>query len=423
MTYSRVAENLSVALESLRTHKVRTGLTVLGIVIGVTSVISVAAIITGLNGFIAQRVENMGSRTYFVMRFSPALRLGRQPEAMRRRKYLTPSDAEFLRENARTIDIATVFTSRPSTPGELNANEANDISYEGERVERIFLRAVEPDHAIAIPLFAVSQGRFIANFDLERSRDVVVLGDAIAAALFPRVDPIGKIVRLNGKLMEVIGVLEKDPGLFGGPGLDQVACIPLSTFRKYYPETKEYFIAFTAARSVDPSVAVNEVTELMRRLRRVPHNAENDFDIFSPDFLTDLWNNLTGALVLLTAVISSVGLLIGGVGVMNIMLISVTERTAEIGVRKAVGARASDIRVQFLLEAMTLSVTGGGIGLAIGAMIAFLVRTFIPSVPATLSAFWVTLGLGISIGVGLLFGYYPASRAAGLDPVDCLRYE
>ncbi len=423
MTYARVAENLSVAWESLRTHKVRTGLTVLGIVIGVTSVISVAAIVTGLNGFISKRVEDMGSRTYFLMRFSPALRLGRMPEAMRRRRYLNPGDAEYLRANAGTIDIATVFSSRPSTPGELRPDEANDIRYEGERVERILLRAVEPEHALAIPLFAVSQGRFISTYDLSRSRDVVVIGDAISGALFPHVDPIGKTVRVNGKRMEVIGVLEKDPGLFGGPGLDQVACIPLTTFRKYYPEAKEFFVAFTAARDVDPAAAVNEVTELMRRLRRVPHSAENDFDIFSPDFLTDLWNSLTGALVLLTAVISSVGLLIGGVGVMNIMLISVTERTAEIGIRKAVGARASDIRVQFLLEATTLSVVGGGIGLAIGAIIAFLVRTFIPSVPATLSAFWVTLGLGISIGVGLLFGYYPASRAAGLDPVECLRYE
>jgi putative ABC transport system permease protein len=423
MTYSRAAENLAVAWDSLRAHKVRTALTVLGIVIGVTSVISVAAIISGLNGFIAQRVENMGSRTYFVMRFSPSLRLGRMPEEMRKRRYINPSDAVFLRENARTIEIATVFTSRPSTPGELRPEEANDIRYESERVERIILRAVEPDHAVAIPLFAVSQGRFISNYDLERSRDVVVIGDAIAAALFTRVDPIGKTVRVNGKLMEVIGVLEKDPGLFGGPGLDQVACIPLTTFRKYYPETKEYFIAFTAARGVDPTIAVNEVTEIMRRLRRVPHNAENDFDVFSPDFLTDLWNSLTSALVLLTAVISSVGLLIGGVGVMNIMLISVTERTAEIGVRKAVGARASDIRVQFLLEAMTLSLAGGAIGLAVAALIALLVRTLVPSVPATLSVFWVTMGLGISIAVGLLFGYYPASRAASLDPVECLRYE
>ncbi|MEZ5402589.1 MAG: ABC transporter permease [Bryobacteraceae bacterium] len=423
MTWGRLTENLSVAWESLKAHKVRTGLTVLGIVIGVTSVISVAAIITGLNGFISHRVEQLGSRTYFIMRFSPALRLGRMPEAMRKRKYLNPSDAAYLREYARTIDVATVFSSRPSTPGELKPDEANDISYGGERVERVVLRAVEPDHAVAIPLFAVAQGRFISEYDLERSRDVAVLGDAIAAALFPRVDPIGKQIRVNGKLMEVIGVLEKDPGLFGGPGLDQVACIPLTTFRKYYPETKEYFIAFTAARDVDPSIAVNEVTELMRRLRRVPHGAENDFDVFSPDFLSDLWNSLTSALVALTAAISSVGLLIGGVGVMNIMLISVTERTAEIGVRKAVGARASDIRVQFLLEAMTLSVAGGAIGLGIGATIAFLVRTLIPSVPATLSAFWVAMGLGISIGVGLLFGYYPASRAAGLDPVECLRYE
>ena len=252
---------------------------------------------------------------------------------------------------------------------------------------------------------------------------MVVLGDAIATALFPSTDPLGKVVRVNGRLMEVIGLMEKDPGLFGGPGADQVAVIPLGTFHKYYPEVRELLIAFIVDERAETGPAVNEATEAMRRVRRVPHNDENDFEIMSPEFLNNLWNQLTGALVLLTGVISSVGLLIGGVGVMNIMLISVTERTAEIGIRKAIGARKSDIRAQFLMEAMTLSGAGGLIGMVCGAAVAMLVRWLVPFVPATLSYLWAALGVTISVGIGLFFGYYPASRAANLDPVVCLRYE
>lgn len=423
MTRAELQENLFVALDTLRAHKIRSFLTVLGIVIGVTSVISVAAIIQGLNGFISKRVEAMGSRTYFISRYSITSSFGRIPEKIRRRKYLNFSDADYLRAACPSLEIVTPFSSRPGSPGSFASDQANDVRYGAERVERIILRGVEPEHAIAIPLFAVSQGRFISRFDEDHAREVVVLGDAIAGSLFPQVDPIGKTVRVNGRLMDVIGVLEKDPGLFGGPGLDQIAAIPLSTFRKYYPETHDVFIAFTVRQGVDTGAAINETIEAMRRLRRVPYGGENDFELFSPDFLSNLWSQLTGALVVLMAVICSVGLLVGGIGVMNIMLISVTERTSEIGIRKAIGARRSDIRAQFLMEAMVISFLGGAIGVTAGALISLMVRLLVPGVPATLSYFWVTLGVLISVGVGLFFGYYPASRAANLDPITCLRYE
>jgi len=272
-------------------------------------------------------------------------------------------------------------------------------------------------------LFDVAYGRFISRYDLEHARQVVVIGDAIASALFPNLDPVGRVVRLNGKLYEVIGVFEKDPGLFGGPGVDQFAVIPLTDFRRHYPEVREVFIAFSVAPEANPAQVRNEVIEAMRRLRRVPYHEENDFEVVSPDFLTNLWNQLTAALFILTGVISSVGLLVGGIGVMNIMLISVTERTQEIGVRKAVGARRSDIRVQFLLEAMALTLVGGAIGLLLGMGVAFAVRSLVPSVPATLSYFWMGMGVLISAAVGIFFGYYPANRAANLDPIVCLRYE
>jgi putative ABC transport system permease protein len=420
MTRAEFRENLLVALDTLRTHKVRSGLTVLGIVIGVTSVISVASIIEGLNRSIQERVESIGSRTYFLSRI-PFAMLGRMPEKIRRRKYLQYSDAQFLREAVPSLDFVTAFENRPSF-GERTTGP-NEIRYQSERVDRLLVRGVEPEYWQAIPLFSVAQGRFITRYDVDHARPVAVIGDAISTSLFPQSDPMGKTVKLNGRPYEVVGVFEKDPGLFGGPGVDQFAVIPLTNFRKCYPEIRDVFLAFSIQREANLEQARNEVIEAMRRLRRVPRDAENDFEVISPDFLSSLWNQLTGALVILTGAISSVGLLVGGVGVMNIMLISVTERTSEIGVRKAIGARRADIRAQFLMEAVVLTFAGGAIGILAGAAVAWAVRTVLPSVPATLSFLWIALGVAISIGVGLFFGYYPASRAANLDPIVCLRYE
>jgi putative ABC transport system permease protein len=419
MNRLEVKENLLVALDTLRSRKVRSALTILGIVIGVTSVISVAAIIQGLNGFIAQRVQRLGSRTMFVLRIpagtSPFQRL---PERIRLRRYLQMDDAQYLKEHCRTLAIATPFMNRIDF-----GNTVDSIRYGDAHVERFFLRGVEPEYGQALPLFSVAQGRFISAYDAEHSRSVVIIGNAIAESLFPLVDPIGKTVRLNGRPYEVIGVFDRDPGLFSGFGVDQFAAIPLTNFHKNYPQIKEVFITVSVRDGVAMAVARDEVTEAMRRRRHLPYNKENDFDIADPDFLSNLWNQLTGALALLTGVISSIGLLVGGIGVMNIMLISVTERTQEIGIRKAIGARKSDIRVQFLLEAITLSGLGGIIGIVLGAAIALAIRTLVPSIPATLSILWISLGVAISVGVGLFFGYYPADRAAKLDPIVCLRYE
>ncbi|MFN3326501.1 MAG: ABC transporter permease [Bryobacteraceae bacterium] len=420
MTSAEFRENIQVALTTLRANKVRSGLTIIGIVIGVTSVISVAAVIEGLNRYIQDKVESFGSRTYFLSRIPAGPRFSRLPEHIRIRKHIQYSDADRLREFTRNVETITIFGTRAIFFGPDNNNV---VRYGSESVERIFLRGAEPEYVDAIPLFAVAQGRFITRYDDDHARPVAVLGAAIADSLFPLIDPIGKVIRINGRPYEVIGIFEKDPGLFGGPGVDSFVIIPLGNFRKNYPEARELFIAFTAPKDVPAQAAIDEVTEVMRRIRRVPFKSENDFEITSPDFLSTLWNQLTGALVLLTAVISSVGLLVGGIGVMNIMLISVTERTAEIGVRKAVGARKSDIRVQFLMEAMMVTVTGGVIGVALGAAVALTVRMLLPSVPATLSYLWVGLGVTISAAVGLFFGYYPANRAANLDPIACLRYE
>jgi len=419
MTRSEVRENLLVALDTLRSRKVRSGLTILGIVIGVTSVISVAAIIDGLNGYIQGRIRSLGSQAIFITRIPPGYNgFSRLPANIRARKYLQIDDAQYLMQTVQGLSYATAFAQR------LNLGDASDsIRYGAQHVERMILRGVQSDYAAAVPLFSVGEGRFISAFDDQHSRDVIVIGLAIADSLFPHIDPIGKTVRLNGRPYEVIGVFQKDPGLFGGFGVDQFAVIPLNNFHKNYPEIREIFIIASVRTDADISRTTDDIVEAMRRRRRVPYNAPNDFNVADANFFLDLWNQLTGAMVLLTGVISSIGLLVGGIGVMNIMLISVTERTQEIGIRKAIGARRADIRVQFLLEAITLSGIGGALGILCGAAIAFTVRALVPSIPASLSVMWITLGVLISVGVGLFFGFYPANRAANLDPIVCLRYE
>jgi putative ABC transport system permease protein len=410
-------ESLHVATDTLRSHKVRSALTVLGIVIGVTSVISVAAIITGLNGYIQDKVNQFGPNTYFFSRI-PAGTFGKFPAKIRMRKYFDAGDGARLRDSCPALKSVTIFGTRAAFFG-----DTNQIRYENQLVDKIFLRGVDPAYGDVVPMFAVEYGRFISNYDEEHARAVVVLGADIADSLFTRSDPIGKEVRLNGQAYEVIGVFARTPGLFGGPGVDQFAVTPFSEFHKRYPESRELAIGFILRPDIKKEAALDQAVETMRRIRRVRPNNENDFDVIASDFLSALWNQLTGALVILTGVISSIGLLVGGIGVMNIMLISVTERTSEIGVRKAVGARKRDIRVQFLMEATMLTLTGGAIGIAIGGLIAFLVRTLMPSIPASLSILWITLGVAMSVGVGLFFGYYPANRAANLDPIVCLRYE
>jgi putative ABC transport system permease protein len=418
MTRSEFGENLKVAWDTLRAHKVRSSLTLLGIVIGVTSVISVAAVIEGLNRYIQEKIEKLGSRTYFISRFPIGTDPTRMPEKIRLRRYIEYDTADKLKAQCRAVESATTIGTRGSFFG-----QSNEIRYGTERVQKLFVRGTEPAYIDVLPMFTIEQGRFINPTDEEHAASVVVIGSKIADSLFPRMDPIGKDVVLNSGLYQVIGIFAREEGMFGGPGPDDFAIVPLSNFRKFNPDVKELAILFTVTRGLDSSSAMDEVKDAMRRVRHLRHSAENDFEVFSSDFLSTLWNQLTGAIVILTSAVSSIGLLVGGIGVMNIMLISVTERTKEIGIRKAIGARPSDIRVQFLLEATTLTVAGGLIGILFGWIVAWLVRTTMPSIPASLSWFWAMLGVGMSASVGLFFGYWPADRAARLDPIICLHYE
>src|SRR5215831_20975471 len=247
-------ENLLVAMDTLRSRKVRSALTILGIVIGVTSVICVAAIIDGLNGIIQARVSSFGSRSFFISRFPPGIGFGRLPQKIRMRKYLEAGDAQFLKENVPGIDIAAAFGQRINFGG----GTPDSIVYGNERVERLVIRGTQPEYAAALPLFTVATGRYISAYDEEHSRDVAVIGNAIADTLFPMADPIGKQVRLNGQLYEVIGVFEKDPGLFGGFGVDQFVCIPMANFHKNHPDVREVFLIFTVRNDADLDTVRNQ---------------------------------------------------------------------------------------------------------------------------------------------------------------------
>jgi putative ABC transport system permease protein len=417
MTRAEWKESLSVALGTMASQKLRSFLTMLGVVIGVASVISVAAIIHGLNQHITDKVREIGTQVFFISRFK-AFTFGRWTEEIRKRKYLTYEDAVAIRQQCPTVSKSTPILTRA-----LFFGQENEVRYQSNRVENPFVRGGEPELVDVLPVYAVKEGRFLAAEENLHAARVCILGAAIADSLFGPLDPLGREVRVNGLPFKVIGVFEPHQGLFGGPGVDQFVIIPYRTFAKLYPEIEEVILGVSVA---DPSLlgrAEDEVIEVLRRRRHVRPRSANDFEISSPDLVTDLWKQLTSAIVVLTLIIASIGLLVGGIGVMNIMLVSVTERTAEIGVRKAVGARRKDIRAQFLLEAVALTGVGGVIGIGAGVLVSVAVAAFFPSLPTRVSLFWTVMGLVISLGVGLFFGIYPAVKASSLDPVRCLRYE
>ena len=359
MTRDQLKENIGIAFDSIRTQKMRSFLTLLGVVIGVASVITVASIIDGLNNDVVGRIQMLGSKVFFIGRVQNTP-FGRLSEEMRLRKYLTYDDALAIRESCPTVEFATAFLNRAVFMG----GHENEIRSRNQQVTSVILRGVDDQYSDAIPTFDAQEGRLISRYDQDHARFVVVLGQGIADSLFPHSDPVGRTVRLNGLPFEVIGIYVKDEGLFGGPGIDQFACIPYSTFHKLYPEIREHFMAISVRDTSQLHKAVDEVVPVLRRRRRVPPREENDFELMMPEFFTQMWEQATGALFLLTFTISSIALLVGGIGVMNIMVVSVTQRTHEIGVRKAVGARQQDIRLQFLIEAMALSGAGGMIGKA-----------------------------------------------------------
>ncbi len=406
-------ENLKQAMDTLRAHKMRSALTVFGVVLGVSVIMLVSALITGFDDTIQTVIKQYGADTAFVSRWDQGPHGNSRPLEERLRKPLKLEDAIALKEGCPAIKNVTVFL----TWWEQN----HTVRTKGGEVLGIDFRGVQPNFGQVYANAAVLSGRFISEGDDLHSEKVVMLGENVAPVLFPEGSPVGKDVMIDGSSFMVIGVVEKPKGGFGMGDEDRRVLIPYNTFHKVYPGAYENQIRFQAYPNMLEQ-AVDQATELLRRRRNVAYNAKDSFVIRTAQQEVEQFHSIVGMVALAAVVLSSVGLLIGGVGVMNIMLVSVTERTREIGIRKAIGAKSKDITWQFLLEAMTLTGAGGIIALVLVNGLVLLVRMTLEwhgSVPV-----WAAVaGFVVSVSVGLFFGVWPAMKASKLDPVEALRYE
>ena len=413
-------EILLLALDSLQKNKLRSFLTVLGVVIGVATVIGMSSIISGLNTNISTQIQDLGSNLIFVTRIPPTIG-GRVPPEMFSRKKFTLEDGKAIAELPLVQAVSPVLRYI-----NFNASARSfSVRYRDRTAKNTIFQGASPEFAMVVSL-RVQSGRWINESDQTHNASVVVLGHDTAETIFPtNVDPIGKEVEIENQPFRVIGVLEeRKNALTGGKNPDDnVAIMPLGTFSRLHPEFKDFMFAVRTVSQEDMPRAIDQIQALLRIHRGVPPNKDNDFAISTQDTFTNLWNQISSGIFTVMLAISSIALVVGGVGVMNIMLVSVTERTREIGVRKAIGATRRNILMQFLFEAMLLTAVGGVLGIATGAGIAAIIRTFAPFLPASVSAFWVAVGFSVSVGTGLVFGFYPAYRAAVLSPIEALRYE
>jgi len=407
-----VRENMMLALDTLRSHKFRAFLTILGVLIGVTTVIGVASIFEGLDQRVVQMMEGFGTRTLFIYKFDPGIKTTlTHEEAMR--KPLTYEDALAMRELCPSIQTVAVevFLWGPPTTAKYKGVQMIDANMSGLSPEGF--QTMNSD---------LNDGRLFTDVDNGHRRDVAVVGADVVKRLFQREDPIGKSINVNGHNFEVIGTLSKLKQSLGDNGNDRNIYVPYFTYRKHYPEAKENFItAIAYPGKLDQ--AKDEAESLLRRRRNVKWSQPDNFGISSADAIIKQFRDIMGTVVLVTVVISSIGLMVGGIGVMNIMLVSVTERTREIGVRKAIGARRSDIAWQFLLEAMSLTATGGLMGILCGYSLSLLIRTLVPALPSAVPLWSAFAGFMVSVSIGLFFGLWPAVKASRLDPIVALRYE
>ena len=408
-------ETVTMALNTLRANKLRSGLTILGIVIGVTTVIVISSVINGLNSRVSGLVESLGSNVIWVFRF-PVIGV-RPTTEMLTRKQLTYDDAMAMKDLPHVLAVTPGLQYRDSR----GVQGTVAVKYGTKKFEGTVL---EGDTASVKDVYQldVKDGRFFTDGDVERAANVVVLGNDTAEGLFGTMSPVGQDVTIAGMVFTVVGVMDKQKTAFGGGKNpeDNKAFFPVTTFHKIHPEVLDYWISLKFDDQKNKALVQDELEELLRRRRKVANEAPDNFAIFGTDSLTRLWNNITSGLFLLLFALSSVALLVGGVGVMNIMLVSVTERTREIGVRKAIGASKQTILTQFTLEAITLCAVGGVIGLCLGSALALSVSFFFPS---ALSSLWVTVAFLSSCAIGLIFGIYPAWKAANLNPIEALRYE
>jgi putative ABC transport system permease protein len=408
-------ETIAMALSMVRANKLRSFLTVLGIVIGVTVVIAVASILTGLRGRIVSMVEEYGTNNIYAFHLTTGPRIGERDRSEYMRKPLTPEDAEAIRQQASAIeDVANVlFLWRLD----------RTIKRSGRAYKEGFLQGVSASYA-RVTNVSLQQGRFISEVDDEHRRDVMVIGVNVVESLFPNQASVtGEQVELLGRPFEVIGVLEKRKNTFFGESEeDNAIFIPFETGRKLSPISKEMNLNIKARTDMLRD-GLDQVESILRRQRGVKYNEPNNFSLTTADKIIEQFDGITAGVGLFAIAISAVGLLVGGIGVMNIMLVSVTERTREIGIRKAIGARKRDIVRQFLFEAMTLTSLGGILGVILAVVVSYVIMFFLPQLPASIPLWAVASGMTVSILVGLVFGVWPAKKAANLDPIECLRYE
>jgi putative ABC transport system permease protein len=418
MRLSDSKESIRLALDTLRKNKLRSGLTILGISIGISTVILISSAINGLNSNIDDFVRTLGTNDLWIFQFEP---FGKRPttEELNRKK-LTYEDGVAMRALPHVVAVDPELTYQNWQLGIGNVS----LKAGTHKIQNTIING-DTTQVKETTSVNLTEGRIWTDAEEQRSADVIVLGHDAAEDLFPNESPLGKDVECSGDVFTVIGVLDKQPQPFGSGRntQDNAAYFPLGTFHKIHPEVKDFWIVVKYDSQANKELVIEEVRELLRVRRGVRTQQDDNFAIFGPDSLTRLWNSLTIGLFSFMVAVSSVGLMVGGVGVMNIMLVSVTERTREIGVRKAIGATRKNILLQFTLEAVTLCAVGGLIGILAGAVFTLILHYAVSFLHAALSPMWVGIAFGVSCVIGLMFGIYPAWKAASMDPIEALRYE
>jgi putative ABC transport system permease protein len=410
-------ETVSLALDAVWSHRFRSGLTILGIVIGITTVVTVASLLTGVRKGIVDFFQEFGPDNMFISRVSGDPSGGGARPKELKRKPLSPDYAQYLKTVVRSLDDAGVSLFIPPARGRVLTAKVP-----GFESDNVFIAGATPNLYTMTPR-EMKEGRIFTDQEAQRGQRVALLGSSIASALFPIGGGAGRTMTLDGAEYTVVGVFAPAKGgFFGENGMDSQIVIPLETARARYPQADNWFITAKARPGLRDD-ALEEVRAALRKLRRTPAGEDDDFSLTTPDAIVQNFDKVTGMVLMVSIAISALGLLVGGIGVMNIMLVSVTERTREIGVRKAIGARRFDIVLQFLSEAVALTGAGGVIGIVFSIFVTLIVSALVPSLPSEVPTWAVVTGFIVSVAVGIFFGVWPAVKASRLDPVEALRYE
>ena len=409
-----------MGLDTLWQHKLRSLLTILGVIIGTMTVIVIAAFVSGIDARVSKEIESFGTNSIYIYRFDPGFNFNPSQEE-RMRKPLSYEDTLAIESECSSVAYAAAFMSPVDFFGGPFTQRVN-VRYRDIEMTNAAVQGASPAY-FKMGVTNIAEGRYFTDYENSRHADVLVIGNDVANTLFPYSNAVDQEVTINGREYRVVGVLaERDVFIVGAedPNNENKAVyLPYLTLRKLYPEVKDNFV-MAQARPGEMKQAVEEIRELLRRRRKVAFGAPDNFGISTSEQIISQFSAITGGVFALMVAISSVGLLIGGIGVMNIMLVSVTERTKEIGVRKAIGARRRDIVLQFLIEAATLTGLGGLLGIIVGSLIALGIQAIMP----TYIPLWSPIvGFGVSVGLGVIFGLWPAWKAARLNPIEALRYE